>query len=107
RYHSGHQRPARLLARMGCVRLSGMAGVVGRLGAILRAPLRAAGLLAHGERQLSELREIARKTRKATADIGSSIRRTDAHVEKQAERIASLEQELDALRRDLSGHLQR
>lgn len=84
-----------------------MAGVVDRFAAILRAPVRAVRLLAHGDHQLAELRDIARNTRKTAADVGSSVRRTDAHVEKQGKRLTTLEREVESLRHDIGSHLQR
>jgi SAM-dependent methyltransferase len=74
---------------------------------MLAAPVRAVALLARGEGQLAELRELARATKKTTSTVVSGLKRADAHIEKHDARLTGLERKLDTLRKDLSAHLQR
>ena len=84
-----------------------MAGVIDRFGAILRAPFRAAALLARGERQLAELRDLSRTTGKTAGDVVKGLKRTDQRIAQHDDRLTALESKLEQLRRDLAADLQR
>ncbi len=75
------------------------------LAAFFGAPLRAAKFMIRGERQLVDLRELARATNTTTADLASDVRRTDERLEAQGERLVAVEKEIEALRRDVSERL--
>jgi SAM-dependent methyltransferase len=82
-----------------------MSRVIDRLAAMAGAPLRAARFMVRGERQLADARELARAAKKASADIATGVRRTDERLEKHGDRLTSVQQEIDTLRRDLSDRL--
>jgi SAM-dependent methyltransferase len=79
--------------------------VIDRLAALVGAPLRAARFMVRGERQVVELRELARAGKKATADLASSVKRTDERLDKHGQRLTAVQQEIDGLHRDLSERL--
>ena len=75
------------------------------LAAFFGAPLRAARFMIRGERQLVDLRELARAAQTATTDLAADVRRTEERLEGHGERLAAVEQQLEALRLDVSERL--
>ena len=89
-----------------------MSGVIDRLVALVGAPVRAARFLVHGERQLGDMRELARGTRKAVvgtekavADAVTNARRASDRLDKHGEQLATLRRDIDAVRQDVSDQL--
>jgi len=86
-----------------------MSRIVDRLASALGAPLRAARLMTRGERQLAEVRGLARSAKKATDDLASDTRhigtRIDGRLDKHAARLAAVQQDVEDLRRNVSDHL--
>ena len=82
-----------------------MSRLIRGLAALFGAPIRAARLMVRVERQLVDLRELARATNTTTADLASDVRRTDERLEAQGERLVAVEKEIEALRRDVSDRL--
>jgi hypothetical protein len=86
-----------------------MSRMVDRLASALGAPLRAARLMTRGERQLAEVRGLARSAKKATDDLASDTRhigtRIDGRLDKHAARLAAVQQDVEDLRRNVSDHL--
>jgi SAM-dependent methyltransferase len=82
-----------------------MSRLIDRLAALVGAPLRAARFMVRGERQVAELRELARAGKKATADLASSVKRTDERLDKHGQRLTAVQQDIDGLHRDLSDGL--
>src|SRR5678816_1405486 len=75
-----------------------MSRMVDRLASALGAPLRAARLMTRGERQLAEVRGLARSAKKATDDLASDTRhigtRIDGRLDKHAARLAAVQQDV-------------
>lgn len=67
--------------------------------------MRALTLLARGERQLTEVRELAEATKRTAGDLARSARRADQRIEKQGDNLNGLQQEIHALRRDIAKRL--
>ena len=91
-----------------------MSGVIDRLAALVGAPVRAARFLVHGERQLGDMRELARDTKKtvasterAVADAATNARRASDRLDKHGEQLATLRRDIDAVRQDVSDQLRR
>jgi SAM-dependent methyltransferase len=84
-----------------------MARVTRLLAGALAAPLRAARLLIRGERQLAEVREVARSARNATVQLAADVCHVDERLQKQSDRLNQIEDQLDAMRRDGSEALLR
>src|SRR5213075_2911093 len=84
-----------------------MARVIRLLAGALAAPLRAVRLLIRGERQLAEVRELARSARNATVQMAADVCRVDERLQKQSGRLNQIEDRLDAMRRDGSEALLR
>jgi SAM-dependent methyltransferase len=79
--------------------------VFDRLAAIVGAPLRAARFMVRGEPQISELRELARAGKKATADLATNVRHADERLEKQGQRLTAVQEDIGDVRRELSDRL--
>ena len=84
-----------------------MAGLTGRLKGVFAAPARALSLLVRGDRQLAELRELSRATKKAAVDLAKGLKHADQRIEKHDDRLTGLETKLEAMRRELSADSQR
>ena len=86
-----------------------MSRMLDRLASAIGAPLRAARLMTRGERQLAEVRGLARSAKKATDDLASDTRhigtRIDGRLDKHAARLAAVQQDVEDLRRNVSDHL--
>ena len=82
-----------------------MARVIKRLAALFGAPARMVRFMARGERQLAEVRELAGATKKVTADVAANVRRIEERLQNQAQRLAAIKREVDALRSELSERL--
>src|SRR5262245_53956573 len=82
-----------------------MSRVIDRLATLVGAPLRAVRFVVRGERQVAELRDQARAGKKATADLASTVKRTDERLDKHGQRLTAVQQEIDGLHRNLSERL--
>jgi SAM-dependent methyltransferase len=89
-----------------------VAGVIERLTAVVAAPVRAARFLFRGERQLGDVRELARDIRKdvagmrkAVADAVTNARRASDRLDKDREQLTALQRDIDAVRQDVSDQL--
>ena len=86
--------------------------VIKRLAALAGSPLRAVRFLVGGERQMGDVRELARDTRKVVADtrkaVGDAVtnaRRTSDRLDKHGEQLTALRRDIDAVRQDVSDQL--
>jgi SAM-dependent methyltransferase len=86
--------------------------VIARLAALVGAPARAARFLMHGERQLGDMRELARDTKKAVAgtekavaDAATNARRATDRLDKHGEQLSTLRRDIEAVRQDVSQQL--
>ena len=84
-----------------------MARVIRLLAGALAAPMRAARLLIRGERQLAEVREVARSARNATVQLAADVCHVDERLQKQSDRLNQIEDQLGAMRREGSEALLR
>ena len=82
-----------------------MPGVIDRLAALVSAPVRAVRFLVRGEGQLAEARDLARSAKTVAADMASDVRRVHERLDRHGERLASLHQDIETLRRDISDRL--
>ena len=81
--------------------------VINRLATAIGAPLRAARFVVRGERQLGDVRELARSARNVTSEAAADIRRIDERLHKHSVRLDKLQEHLDATRDDMSDALLR
>src|ERR671936_2482876 len=79
-----------------------MSRAIERLASLVGAPLLALRFMSRGERELAEVRELARSAKKATAEIAGSVKHADERLQKHGERLTTVHHEINDLRRDLS-----
>jgi len=77
------------------------------MAALLMAPVRVASFLLRGERQLANVRDLARSAKKTSAAVAADVRRVDERLDKQGVRLEKLQEHVDSVRQGASEGLLR